>query len=939
MAAAIWLTPAGNLGIIPEQEFYQLPLDAYNPTGGTLTYKLIAGKLPIGLQLDTTGVILGIPVKDQILGTPAAVNKVTTSTFTLRVTNSQGLVTDRTFSLTVAGLTPPIIKPEPGSLGTFVDGQYVDVSITAIESNSLLTPTFSIISGSLPPGLTLASTGRISGYINPTISTQVGAEAGFDASAFDLYGFDFIGINISKNFQFTVQASDGVNTDVNIFTIYVYARSSLTADNVSITADDEGVVTADTETRYNPVLYTTAGSIGNIRQNTRFDYKFDAVDFNNDYITYSLDSGSLPTGLSLNTVSGWITGIVPTGTLGNSTYNFAVKVYKTTSPEYVSETKSYSLRILGQIDNTVNWDSPSALGSLYNGSVSELAVMASTPSGRFLKYKLVDSIGKLPIGLTLLDDGTISGRISFQTFNMDSGRVTFDSGATSFDHKFSFTVAAYDSGNFVYDEKTFTITLLDRDAEPYENLYIQILSNKTQRNYYNDFVNNTDIIPNEYIYRPSDPWYGKNLLRRSLFLAGLSPLQVADYISAMTLNHYWKTINFGSIKTAQALDENFNVKYEVVYIELLDRQVNSSGQGPGLTTNLAPNSRNISSIHVNSFPNMAQRIATGIGYENRSILPDWMTSRQPDGKVLGFTRALVLCYTIPGRSAEIAYRVTNSFTALNLIDFTIDRYEWDSILSDSFVKAPASGTGTITSNTASTTVIGVGTDFTNQLDIGKTIYVNNVSIGNISTISNSTVLTLTSNSTTNVSSNAFTFSSNAFIHQNYATGTGLITANTSSNIVVGANSIVLGSGVISGNVGTTTINGTSTAFLQELTVGKTLYYAGNLVAIGTITSIKSNTVMTLGDPIGYNVSNVSYKADGLSTLFATELHVGDTLVVNSNVVLGTVKSITSNTQVTLNANAATIVGNVNYNHTLRDPYTIPGQGNKYLKFPQVGVIA
>ena len=62
MAYPIWLTPAGNLGIVPELEYYQFPLDAYDNAGGTLTYSLVSGKLPPGLQVVATGFLQGIPV-------------------------------------------------------------------------------------------------------------------------------------------------------------------------------------------------------------------------------------------------------------------------------------------------------------------------------------------------------------------------------------------------------------------------------------------------------------------------------------------------------------------------------------------------------------------------------------------------------------------------------------------------------------------------------------------------------------------------------------------------------------------------------------------------------------------------------------------------------------------------------------------------------------
>ena len=137
--APIWLTPAGDLGIIPELDYYELPFDAYDTSGVQLMFSLISGTLPDGLELYDDGRVLGIPVVGQVRGVPSAVNKVTTSTFTVRIKNGYNKVADRTFSLTVAGITPPIIVPNGSQLGEYVDGQYVDIQLEAIEANPLLT--------------------------------------------------------------------------------------------------------------------------------------------------------------------------------------------------------------------------------------------------------------------------------------------------------------------------------------------------------------------------------------------------------------------------------------------------------------------------------------------------------------------------------------------------------------------------------------------------------------------------------------------------------------------------------------------------------------------------------------------------------------------------------------------------------------------------------
>jgi hypothetical protein len=63
-------------------------------------------------------------------------------------------------------------------------------------------------------------------------------------------------------------------------------------------------------------------------------------------------------------------------------------------------------------------------------------------------------------------------------------------------------------------------------------------------------------------------------------------------------------------------------------------------------------------------------------------LPLWMTSKQTDGRVLGFTPAWVMCYVNPGRARQIAYYIATQFgQQLNRVDFKVDRYVLDSEMS------------------------------------------------------------------------------------------------------------------------------------------------------------------------------------------------------------------------------------------------------------------
>lgn len=869
MNAPIWLTPAGDLGIIPQQEFYEFALDAYTPGGGAITYSLISGSLPEGLELKGDGSVMGIPTAE-VQGVAAAVAKITTSTFTVRAKNTANKVADRTFSITVAGILPQVITPTSTNLGTYIDGTYVEIDINTIESNNLLESVFSIISGALPPGLSLNPiTGVISGFLTPTPTEQSAAITGYDLSPYDIYTFDFSGVDTSRNYQFTIEADNGITIETQVYTIYVYALDTLTADNTLLTADDSGLITADSAPPYHlPVILNTDTSLGNVRQNTRADLQIIGKDFDGDAISYSVTSGTLPPGLTLSNTYGWITGIVPSGQLGSSTYTFGIKAYKTDLPEYASAPKTFTITVLGEIADTVEWITDGDLGVIYSGEISELAIEAISPSGKVLLYTLYQSAGRLPAGLTLTSDGLISGRPGFETFTLDSGTTTIDNGATTFDQVYTFTVAAYSSGNYVFATKTFTLKVLKQTIDPYENLYIQSLPSRDQRAIYNNILDNSDLFPESYLYRSSDPWFGKNSLRRSLFLAGLAPEAASNYITAMTLNHYWKTMNWGEVKTARALDENFNVKYEVVYLEIIDRQVDANGVGPNLAVSLPTNSRNISTIYPNSFPNMAQRIEDGIGYENRGILPDWMTSRQADGTVLGFTRAMVLAYTKPGRSSEIAYRVKEVQDAFKLVDFTIDRYEWDSGLSEPFNKT-----------------------------------------------------------------------ANVYKTNNFVVGTGTINASVISNTIIGVTQIITGQGNISGTFGTNKITGANTAFNTELVIGRPIYRADTNEQIGIITTISNSSVLTIDTLLSVTLANIAYKAQVSSTEFTSEIKINDTIIVFPDIRLGTVKAINSDSNLTLYANASATVSNIGFSHNRTEPYSTPSSGDKYLKFPQVGVIS
>ena len=405
---------------------------------------------------------------------------------------------------------------------------------------------------------------------------------------------------------------------------------------------------------------------------------------------------SLPQGLQIDLETGWIYGQLPTQTINQIDYEFEIVAFKRDDATY-SDRELYTLTVLGDLNNRIDWITPSDLGTIENGELSDLFVTAlhtnpGTPKTLYYSLKL-GGAHRLPQGLSLTSTGLLSGRVSFMLFSLDNGVVTIDGGDTTFDNTYTFTVTASAIDGSIAADRTFTVRVLERNKLPFENLYLKALPSQAQRTQFTNIIRNTDIFPLDLIYRIEDPYYGLAKDIKTLFLPGLNPTALEDYAAAAATNHFKKRILFGEVKTARAVDSNFNVKYEVVYLEIKDENTTVDGKFPASTQLLDglienpyydANGNSYSTAYPNAFGNMEFVMVDNLGYANKGALPDWMTSRQADGRVLGFTRAVVLAYTKPDASALISYRLRTANFNLNEIDFTIDRYQVDNILSDNY---------------------------------------------------------------------------------------------------------------------------------------------------------------------------------------------------------------------------------------------------------------
>jgi hypothetical protein len=256
-----------------------------------ITFAVQTGSLPAGLSLDgNTGVLSGTPT------TEAAYS------FTIRATNSAG-TNDQPCSVTVR-TAPSITSSLPG--GGTVGASYTH-TFTATGTSPI---TWSVISGSLPAGLSLdGSTGVLSG--TPTTAAS---------------------------YSFTVQASNAAGAATQA---------------CSVTIASGGTVPTITSAEPADPVFGSA-----------YTHTFTAT--GTSPITWSVQSGSLPAGLSLDSGTGVLSG-TPTAVVVASFTVRATNAHGTNDQATsVTVTPSYDLRVEFATDDAA------PLAATYSGEVGSI---------------------------------------------------------------------------------------------------------------------------------------------------------------------------------------------------------------------------------------------------------------------------------------------------------------------------------------------------------------------------------------------------------------------------------------------------------------------------------------------------------------------------------------------------------------------------------------
>ncbi len=194
-------------GSLPDgrrSESYSAAITAAGGTGGGYAWTVSAGMLPPGLALGASGT-----PSTTLAGIPTAAG---TYTFTLRVSDVFGQITERGFTLLIEGAdlaiaTHTVPRPESGT----------PYSFDLLASGGRSPYRWSLTSGTLPAGLALSTNGRVSGTPTSTVGSTVLVEVADADGDTQVARLRFL--NTPRWVAFTGDTVTNGTTDVSIVNI------------------------------------------------------------------------------------------------------------------------------------------------------------------------------------------------------------------------------------------------------------------------------------------------------------------------------------------------------------------------------------------------------------------------------------------------------------------------------------------------------------------------------------------------------------------------------------------------------------------------------------------------------------------------------------------------------------------------------------------------
>lgn len=428
-------------------------------SGGTspYTYALTSGSLPAGLTLSAGGTLSGTPTA--------------AGTFTFAVTATDSSTGTGPFSATSGTVNLTIAAPGIVVAPSLLTGATVGASsaqpITA--SGGTAPYTYAVTAGALPAGMTLSSSGVLSGaptaggtfHFTVTATDSTGGTGPFTGSnAYTLtvnaptmsiapaagslsasggvaYSQPFVAANGTAPYTYALSINSGALPAGLSFNAATGVLSGTPANagtvNFTVTGTDSSagagpytVSASYTLTTSPPTISLSPSTLSGATVGTNYSQSVTASGGTAPY-TYTLTSGALPAGLSLSSAGTLIGTPTAAGT-------FSFTVLGTDAKGY-GGTRTYSLTVAapGIVLNPATL-ATATVGAPYSQSV--------TAGGGTAPYAYAVTSGALPSGLSLSGAGTLSGTpIAGGNFSFTISATDSTSGAGPFTGSRTYTLS------------------------------------------------------------------------------------------------------------------------------------------------------------------------------------------------------------------------------------------------------------------------------------------------------------------------------------------------------------------------------------------------------------------------------------------------------------------------------------------------------------------
>lgn len=415
----VWVTPSGSLGQFSAGENITITLEALDADGGPnpVTYSVSSGQLPPGLTLDSNSGLLS--------GSPALVSKDTVYQFIVSASDGE-LSETRSFQIQISKVNQSPIWITDNDIIISDPGDIVRTGIARINEGSFLSLVlqasdplgdklnYSVVSGTLPPNVVLNNNGLLSGGIEQ--------------------------VNANTQYEFTVRVDDSVSNAPG---------ETLFADRIFRIE----VVDGELNPNQPPVWQTPAGYLeGTVDPGTgkNSGYAYEGEPYlypllalnpedlpaDQSTIRYTLVSGSLPLGLTLNFSTGFISGTpLFDDNFDDEEFEFTVRA----SDGILFTDRNFILKFIdqGNPNQLPIWITPSDLGTWAENDIIAINLMAEDPDGGPILYSLLPG-SSLPAGISL----TVGGLLTGQASNISS-TTTFDIPVRAIDEQGGETVRIF----------------------------------------------------------------------------------------------------------------------------------------------------------------------------------------------------------------------------------------------------------------------------------------------------------------------------------------------------------------------------------------------------------------------------------------------------------------------------------------------------------------